>query len=216
MTAAAPGPVAAVAAAPAGAPPAARIGPNAIIQLRVALERRHGRGASRAVFRAAGLSHYLLAAPTRMVDEREVITLHAALLARFDPEQCAALAREAGRLTADYVREHRIPAPARALLRLLPARLATRLLLGAIARNAWTFVGSGEFAVVPGLPTCIEIRDCPLCRHRRAEVAVCDYYAATFERLLRSLAAPRVRVVETACRARGDALCRFELRARNS
>jgi divinyl protochlorophyllide a 8-vinyl-reductase len=41
---------------------------------------------------------------------------------------------------------------------------------------------------------------------------VCDFYAATFERLYRELVDPRTTAVETACAAAGAAECVFELR----
>ena len=40
----------------------------------------------------------------------------------------------------------------------------------------------------------------------------CEYYAGTFERLFCGIVDRRMRVVETACEARGDPACVFEIR----
>lgn len=198
----------------------ARIGPNAIVQLAHALRSADGDAAVRRLFGQAGLDRYLQRFPDRMVDEEEVIRLHHALARQLPPVDAARVARDAGLRTGDYLLAHRIPVPVRRLLPALPATLAARLLLQAIGRHAWTFAGSGRFSAAPlPAPTLLggrwrlEIADNPLCRGLapRARPA-CDYYAATFERLFVALVHRRARVVETACEARGDPACRFEVR----
>jgi divinyl protochlorophyllide a 8-vinyl-reductase len=164
------------------------------------------------VFAHAALDDRIDAPPQEIVDEAEVRRLHLAMREAIGPVRAAGVAREAGRLTGDYLHARRIPGPAQALLKRLPAALAERALLAAVARHAWTFAGSGRFAVRPGAPTVVEIADNPLCRGVAAEAPACDYHAATFERLWRALVSPRARVVETACCARGAPACRFELR----
>lgn len=199
-------------AAAAPGPHGARIGPNAITRVAAAMRRHLGRGATTELFQAAGLGAYLATPPERMVDEAEVQRLHA-LLRRLHPGRDAALiAREAGADTAEYLLAHRIPRAAQALLRRLPARWALRLLLAAVARHAWTFAGSGRFQVLHGPTTRLVLQDNPLCRGQTSPVPLCDYYAATFERLLRRLVHARVEVVETQCEACGDAACVFEVR----
>jgi divinyl protochlorophyllide a 8-vinyl-reductase len=127
-------------------------------------------------------------------------------------DQAALVARRAGERTADYLLQHRIPRAAQALLRALPAALAARLLLRAVARHAWTFAGSGEFAARAGRPVVLTLRHNPLCRGLRTAAPACDFYAAVFERLFRALVHRNARAVEVACEACGDAECRFELR----
>ncbi len=127
----------------------ARIGPNAITRVAEALRSQRGEAATQQLFAVAGLSHHLDRPPERMVAEADVIALHAAL--RQLPGW-RLIARDAGQRTAGYLLAHRIPRPVRLLLRLLPARLAAQLLAGAIARHAWTFAGSGRFAVHAGTP----------------------------------------------------------------
>jgi divinyl protochlorophyllide a 8-vinyl-reductase len=164
------------------------------------------------VFERAGLAAYLREPPGQMVDEAEVTRLHRELRGVLGGPAAAVVAREAGRRTAGYLLAHRIPRPVQAVLRWLPAPLAARVLLQAIRRHAWTFAGSGVFEARAGRPVVLTLRDNPLCRGQRADVPVCDYYAATFEGLFRALVHPATRVDEVACEARGDAECRFELR----
>lgn len=191
---------------------AGRIGPNAIIRVAEVLPARLGAAGTQALFEAAGLAAYLRTPPQDMVDETEVARLHAVLRQQLGSTVAGQVAWQAGRRTADYLLAHRIPKPVQALLKVLPAPLAARVLLGAITRNAWTFAGSGEFSARAGRPCVLTIRDNPLCRGLVSEQPACDFYSATFERLFQVLVHPRAQAVETACEARGDAVCRFELR----
>ena len=190
---------------------AARIGPNAITRVAEVLPGVIGSAAAWALFERAGLEHHLRRLPEGMVDETEVTRLHAELRASLGGAGAAEVARRAGWLTADYLLAHRIPRLAQAALKWLPAPLAARLLLAAIARHAWTFAGSGHFSAQAGRPCVLTIRDNPLCRGLQADTPVCDFYAATFERLFRVLVHRQARVRECACEARGDAECRFEV-----
>lgn len=207
-----------------------RIGPNAVTRLAEALDELHGPPVTDAVFGAAGLLRYRQAPPSAMVDEAVVTSLHAALRRTLTPEETATVARRAGALTGDYLLAHRIPAPVRALLRALPAPWAARLLVRAMASHAWTFAGSGAFSSVatsgrrvraegarpgvgPGRPRLeLAIRNCPLCRGASAPAPVCDYFAATFERLFVNLVSRTAQVHETRCQATGASACRFEVR----
>jgi divinyl protochlorophyllide a 8-vinyl-reductase len=182
-----------------------RIGPNAIIQVAEALRALHGEGAAKRVFGAAGLAGLLDRPPDRMTDERLVAALHRTLHALLPEEDAAEVAAEAGRRTADYLLANRIPRPVQWLLRALPAPLAARMLLGAIARNAWTFAGSGHVFVTPGNPSVIEIEDNPVA------TAPCHYHIAVFTRLFQVLVHPRAEVHETMCCANGAAACRFAI-----
>ena len=189
----------------------ARIGPNAVIQVTAALTRRLGAAAAREMLVAAGLGAYVKAPPRQMIDEREVIALHALLRERLQPTTAAEVVRAAGLATGDYLLAHRIPRLAQWVLRSLPAQLAAPLLLGAIRRHAWTFCGSGHVTARAGRPLVITIEDCPICRGANAVRPQCDYYAATFARLFRRLVHRHARVRETACRAAGADSCRFEI-----
>jgi divinyl protochlorophyllide a 8-vinyl-reductase len=188
-----------------------RIGPNAITRVAEALPAYIGTRATQQLFERAGLATYLRQPPQQMVDEAEVTRLHRELRASLGAT-AAAVARNAGERTADYLLAHRIPKPAQALLKVLPAPLAARVLLSAITRHAWTFAGSGRFEARAGRPVVLTLRDNPLCRGVTSDVPVCDFYAATFERLFRVLVHRETQVFEVACEARGDAACVFELR----
>lgn len=191
---------------------AGRIGPNAITRLAEALCGDIGEPATRGLFGHAGLADYLDRPPQEMVDEREVTRLHRELRDCLGSEHARRVSLDAGRKTGDYLLAHRIPQPVQWLLKRLPAPLASRVLLAAIRRHAWTFAGSGRFRARAGRPVRLEIAGNPLCRGALSAEPVCDYYAATFERLFRALVHPDARVVETACEAKGDASCVFEVR----
>jgi divinyl protochlorophyllide a 8-vinyl-reductase len=191
---------------------AGRIGPNAIIRVAEALRREGGEGLERRIFLAARLGGYLGTLPEKMVDEAEVERLHRALRDTLGAERAREISRDAGYATGDYLLAHRIPRAVQAVLKLAPAPLAARVLMTAIGRHAWTFAGSGAFAWTPGRPLSFEIRGNPVCRGTVSDVPVCDYYAATFERLFSSLVHARATVVETTCEAVGAGACRFEIR----
>ena len=197
------------------AAPAGRIGPNAIVQVTGALRDQIGPEAAAQLVRAVGLGSYLDAPPRHMVDEREVISLHRAVREFLGVKSARNVARLAGHRTAEYLLAHRIPRLAQCVLRILPAWLASRLLLTAVVRHAWTFAGSGRFGARQGHPVVVSIQDCPICRGMASPAPVCDYYAATFERLFRQLVHPACRVVESECQAAGAPHCRFEIRWRN-
>ncbi len=193
---------------------AARIGPNAIIRVAEVLDAGHGHAVTAQVFASAGLAGYLEAPPARMVDEREVATLHARLRETLGVADARHIGHAAGLATADYLLAHRIPRPVQAVLKRLPAGLAARVLLAAIGRHAWTFAGSGHFAVVGWKPLTLALADNPTCRGVQSDQPLCDYYAATFERLFRVLVHPDIVACETACEAMGAPACTFELRRR--
>lgn len=200
-----------LAAAPAQATGPARIGPNAIIRVAEALRAQCGETVTAEIFRSAGLDRYLTALPQEMVDEREVIALHQRLRPALGEAPARAVAREAGLRTGDYLLAHRIPRVAQFVLRLLPPALASRVLLRAIGGHAWTFAGSGTFHAESGRTARLSIAHCPLCRGLTAPAPLCDYYAATFERLYRTLVSRRASVTETQCQATGAASCSFEI-----
>ncbi len=197
-------------AAKASAPPG-RVGPNAIIRMVEALEELEGAEACSRIFAAAGLSAYLSAPPADMVDEHEVAALYRATWLDLPPDRAASVARDAGRRTGDYLLANRIPRLAQRVLAFMPRRMALRILLGAIGRHAWTFAGSGAFSYEFSAQPLIRIERSPLCLNLRMSEPVCDYFAATFERIFREILAPRCSVREIECAAAGDAACVFSV-----
>jgi divinyl protochlorophyllide a 8-vinyl-reductase len=190
----------------------ARIGPNAITRVAEALLADVGASLTVSIFDRAGLEAYLAKPPQQMVDETEVARLHLLLREALDTATARRVAIDAGHRTGDYLLAHRIPGPLQWILRVVPAPIACRLLLSAIGRHAWTFAGSGQFRSRVGDTVMLEITDNPMCRGSLSAVPVCDYYAATFERLFRVLVHPRASVVELACEATGAKACLFEVR----
>ena len=184
------------------------VGPNAILQTAAALDAQGGRRLARQVFDRAGLGALLDDPPVAMVPEAQAAALMGALHDSLPPGIARRISRGAGRRTGDYILRHRIPKPARAVLRMLPARLAAPLLLRAVAAHAWTFAGSGRVEIVSGCPARLMIHNNPLA------VAGSDWHRAVLETLFQSLVHPRARVVQTACCAEGAAACIFEIALR--
>lgn len=188
-------------------PGPARIGPNAILQLVPVLDARLG----------AATRHHLLAGAdvpvpppdAGMWPQDDVVRLHRAVIAHHR-EDSATLLHAAGTATADYILANRIPQPAQRLIRLMPTALGARVLAAAIARNAWTFAGSGRFSVQSHRPLTLSIAANPLACGP-GDGPSCHWHSAVFERLFGQLVWRRARVRETTCCACGDAACRFEI-----
>lgn len=187
------------------------VGPNAITQVIAALRHRQGEPGCNQILAHAGLAHYAANAPAEMVHEDEVGALQRAVRAELPPGVAEAVLREAGLRTGEYLLAHRIPRFAQAGLRIFPASLAARALIGAIGGHAWTFAGSGTFRAVPGHPLIVEIEDCPLAASQTSDAPVCDMYVGVFQRLFEVLVSPSARAVETQCCAMGARACRFEM-----
>ena len=191
-------------------PGVARIGPNAVLQLVEALKARDLADLIGPLFRHAGAADWLEAPPGAMVDERRVARLHREVRTVLPAAEANATLAEAGLRTADYILANRIPAPAQALLKVLPAGPAAQILVRAIRANAWTFAGSSRFeASVSGSQAVFTLRGNPLCAGEIAAEPLCVWHAAVFQRLFQVLVSRRTVVVETHCEARGDDRCRF-------
>ncbi len=185
----------------------AQIGPNAVLQLVPVLMDRAGAQACATLLDRAGIRD--LPDGLSMIDEGPVVRLHQAVRTEM-PDLAESMARDAGIGTARYILAHRIPGASQRLLRALPWRLSALLLAKAIAKNAWTFAGSGHFRVHS--PLVFELRDNPMVRGETAEAPICHWHAAVFETLYRRLVHDDLRCVETHCAATGHDCCRFQLR----
>lgn len=188
-----------------------RIGPNAVTRIAEAVAAFDSAAAANRLFGAASLQHHIQAPPTSMVDERDVVALHQTLRTDLGSARARSVSWLAGRRTADYLLAQRIPQTAQGILKAAPSGLASRMLLAAIGKHAWTFCGSGEFIAKAGHPAFFTIEDCPICRGASGQGPLCEYYAATFERLYAVLVHPDARVVETSCSAMGAAACTFQI-----
>ena len=189
-----------------GRPRRATVGPNAVIQTAAALQAIAGAAARDAIFAAAGCRDLIDAPPQAMIDEAVPARLFAALRNHLPTTEADAVLYDAGRRTADYVIANRIPGFARALLKALPAPLAAPLLLSAIAKNAWTFAGSGTCRVAPGCPHRIEIEANPLA------TPGCPWHRGVFARMFEVLVDRGAHVSHGACCATGASVCQFQIR----
>lgn len=163
---------------------AALIGPNAVLQTVAAMEARLGHAETLAILADAQIEG--LPSGDRMIPEVHALRLHR-WLALHDPLGSFTIAEEAGSRTADYIIANRIPPPAVWLLRRLPAHLAAPLLMAAIRKHAWTFIGAGVFAPQGAWRFSID-------RSAADDVipppeSLFLWYAAVFTRLYRSLVA---------------------------
>ncbi|MCC5959082.1 MAG: bacteriochlorophyll 4-vinyl reductase [Rhodobacteraceae bacterium] len=192
--------------------PAARIGPNAVLQHLAVLDAEIGVAWRGALLHLADVREP--PATAGMLDEAEVARLHHAVRL-YVPDRASAIQRAAGLATADYILANRIPRAAQLLIRALPAPMGARVLSAAIARHAWTFAGSGRFRVRSHAPLWFEIADNPLAQ-RAAPHPVCDWHAAVFERLFATLVWPAASVTETSCCATGAPYCRFVITPRSA
>lgn len=185
----------------------ARIGPNAILQTIAVLDHYEGRVTRDLVMNLAGVA--VPPPDAGMLPEADCSAVHAAVRTVMG-DKADGILRLAGLATGDYILRHRIPAPARVLIRTLPGYAGGWLLAAAIARHAWTFVGSGSFRITGRLPLVFEIRGNPL-SPLSAEHPACTWHAAVFERLFARLVWPSVVVSETDCTSVSGDVCRFVL-----
>jgi divinyl protochlorophyllide a 8-vinyl-reductase len=191
--------------------PAGRIGPNSVIRLAEALDSFESRAVTSRIFGACGVGQYLDKPPADMVDEAEVASLHREMHRAFGDSRARSVAWVAGRRTADYLLANRIPRPAQRVLKLMPAKLASRILVEAIKKNAWTFAGTGEFSATHRGGAIISIANCALCRDCHSTTPYCDYYSGVFEHLFAELVHPRAIAREIACSAMGAPKCVFAI-----
>ncbi|MEM0937728.1 MAG: bacteriochlorophyll 4-vinyl reductase [Pseudomonadota bacterium] len=188
---------------------AARIGPNAILQMLPALDAQTSPAQRRALLAEAGI--VTLPDGSGMIPEGPAAALHQVLRRKL-PRAAPQIARAAGLATGDYILAHRIPRLAQIALRALPAGIGARLLADAIARHAWTFAGSGVFSIAATAPLTFAIADNPIVRGERSTVPLCHWHVAVFERLFTQLISIHAQVRETDCCAMGAPACRFEVR----
>ena len=112
----------------------ALIGPNAIIQMAEALCAYLGATNTRTLMDAVGLGDYLDRPPKNMEPQTEVAALHTAVYRQLDLAAFKRVSSDAGRRTGDYLLANRIPKPVQFALKLLPDKMASRILSQAIAR----------------------------------------------------------------------------------
>ena len=163
----------------------ALIGPNAVLQAVAVMEDLLGPAETRAILLDAQI--HALPSGEGMIPEVQALRLHR-WLALHEPLGCLDIAEEAGARTADYIIANRIPPAAVWLLRRLPAALAAPLLMAAIRKHAWTFIGAGLF--VPDGAWAFTIDRSKAGDPMMPPDSLFVWYAAVFTRLYRQLVAP--------------------------
>lgn len=164
--------------------PGALIGPNAVLQAVAVMEERLGHAETQAILADAQIES--LPSGRHMIPEVEALRLHR-WLALHEPMGAFVIAEEAGARTADYIMANRIPRAACWLLRHLPARLAAPLLMAAIRKHAWTFIGAGDFTAASAWGFTIDRRAAD--DSLPPPDSLFHWYAAVFTRLYRELVA---------------------------
>ena len=168
-----------------GAQNPALIGPNAVLQAVAVMEERLGHAETAAILADARITR--LPSGEHMIPEVDALRLHR-WLALHDPMGALVIAEESGARTADYIIANRIPRIAAKLLRHLPAALAAPLLMAAIRKHAWTFIGAGNIAPDGAWRFAIDrsAANDPV----PPPDSLFLWYAAVFTRLYRELVAP--------------------------
>lgn len=186
-----------------------RIGPNAILQLARPLERMFD-GAVMA--QLLSLAQVDMPSGHEMVPEEDVQRVHHTLWQLF-PDKARELSQEAGRCTARYIRQNRIPRIARVALRLLPRALGERMLARAIVQHAWTFCGSGALDVQRrGREIHFVLENNPLADTTRPVHRPCYWHDAVFAELFSCVLGSLYTCEEDSCRGCGGSTCRFVVR----
>jgi divinyl protochlorophyllide a 8-vinyl-reductase len=181
-----------------------KIGPNSIIQTVSALETTYGKNAAEDLLKKIGQGHWIGNLPKEMTEESKFHTLVTALQQEIGEKKTGEILKESGERTAKYLLKVRIPAPFQKLLKMLPPRLAFRLLLFAISKNAWTFAGSGEFSYALTRPPEITVR----VTYPTHQV-VGNFYLGTFSALLQELVNLKTEIIADIRRQNGAIRCMY-------
>ncbi len=166
-----------------------KIGPNSIIQTVAALEAKFGKAEAEAILKKIGQGHFIGNLPTEMIEESKFHAMVTSLQKEIGDTATAGILKESGERTARYLLRVRIPGIFQKLVKLLPGRLAFKLFLFAISKNAWTFAGSGKFSYTMSRPPEITV----IVTYPTHPV-VGNFYLGTFTALLKELVNPKTRI----------------------
>lgn len=184
------------------------MGPLSILMVAEAAEKICGAPTMEDLLKAAQI--YRLPGHDEPVRETRVADLHCALRREL-PEKSELIARLAGRMTADFVMEHRMSHRAQIMLQNMPWHISAWMLGRTTELNSWTFAGSGEFKITGRLD--FQITGNPVIKGETSDVPICHYHAAQLERLFQKLIDGNLVCVETACAAAGADHCHFVIRS---
>jgi len=189
----------------------AKIGPNSIIQTVQALKNIYGPPKALEILHQVGRADLPDNLPTAMVAEQDFFSLVHALTTPLNPDELVQVLTLAGQLTAAYLLKHRIPQPFQQLLKLLPRQVGLPLFMFVIGKNAWTFVGSGQFRFVNGPePMIILANQAPETEDQTQKIA-CSFYRGTFEKLLQTLIEPKTLVRKAEHLTMNDVRCAYTI-----
>ena len=182
----------------------AKIGPNSIIQTVKALEAKYGKAEADARLTVAGHGHLIGNLPSEMVEEKKFHNLVKSLDKELDSSVFAELLNDSGQRTAGYLLKVRIPGFFQKLLKPLTPKLAFKLLFFAISKNAWTFVGSGDFSYTTGKTPVITVK----ITYPTIPV-VGNFYLGTFTKLLKELVNPDTKIEASITGESENITCRY-------
>jgi divinyl protochlorophyllide a 8-vinyl-reductase len=197
------------------APSSGKIGPNSLIQTVQSLKDFYGEEKARRILQEGGQGHLLTYQPHEMIDEGQFITLARMLYRDLGLTEALTVLRRSGNLTGEYVLKNRLPRPVQFIIKLLPQKLALKMMLTAIGKNSWTFAGSGTYTFTTGSKPQIFIQNTILRHAVEADRPACSYYRGAFETLLKTLVSKRLEVEEVECGAAGADRCVFNLTLQN-
>ena len=166
-----------------------KIGPNSIIQTVAALDAKYGKTKAEAILKKIGQGHFIGNMPKEMIEESKFHVMVISLQKEIGDTATAGILKDSGERTARYLLKVRIPGIFQKLVKLLPSRLAFKLFLFAISKNAWTFAGSGKFSYTMSRPPEITV----IVTYPTHPV-VGNFYLGTFTALLQELVNPKTKI----------------------
>jgi len=178
--------------------------PQVVLDLVALTRARLGQSATDRLLAEAQLTR--LPALSEPVREEKAARLHQAVTAHY-PGQAMSLLRDAGHATADALMATQQSQRAQTMLTGAPWPIAAWLLGRWAGQHAWSFAGTGGFAVVNALE--FNLTDNPLIRGVVATQPACHWHAAFFGQLFRRLVDDELECRELACTAMGAPVCRF-------
>lgn len=116
-------------------------------------------------------------------------------------------ARISGRKTAQALIDAQFSHRGRSMLSSSPWPIGAWLLGRWAQQNAWTFAGSGRFAVTDSM--IFEITDNPLTKGLAQDDPACSWHASLFGHMFRRLIDSRLVCRELRCSAQGHDACQF-------
>lgn len=183
------------------------MGANMVAPLHAVLERTVGPTARDKVFNECGFSE--LPDEDSFAPEGQVAMLHRAIRHNW-PDQAPEVMDMAGRVAAEVFVAHYIPPKARLLLQNMPWSVSAWLVGKSARLNAWSFAGSGLFAIQT--TSRLALFQNPLIKDITSDRPVCHFYTAMFEHMYQRLSHRDFTCEEVCCAANGADHCCFHVK----